>query len=276
MADRFPVTLWPSVHAPEQPVSLSTPHWFDEGVVEWLPTSEEPRLLPAELVIRELLEVDTADEDDVVDFVAEHGWVIGGGNRVADYDYDALPKRGPNGFAVTPIIELAATLELTSRLAQSWLAWTQDDFIAPLWFAPSPVLSLDTWPNETEDEARSRLSKLSKKERERVAWHGFAQDINYGLTSFAINAQFERDARPSRYGETDLFSALCLQLYNLIVDGLPPKTCMREACSRWFVRQRGGAQHGQYRTSGVMFCSPACAQAQKQREYRLRKKEQQR
>jgi hypothetical protein len=42
------------------------------------------------------------------------------------------------------------------------------------------------------------------------------------------------------------------------------------ACGRRFVRQEGGAVHGQSRMTGVMYCSRTCAKAVAQRRYRSR------
>jgi hypothetical protein len=47
--------------------------------------------------------------------------------------------------------------------------------------------------------------------------------------------------------------------------------CHNERCNRLFVRQQGRAKQGQYRTTGVKYCSDYCARAQGQRELRKRK-----
>lgn len=55
---------------------------------------------------------------------------------------------------------------------------------------------------------------------------------------------------------------------------LPPlKECASETCSNWFRWQEGGAKKGQYRTTGVLYCSTRCARAQGQRELRRRRKQ---
>ncbi len=63
-----------------------------------------------------------------------------------------------------------------------------------------------------------------------------------------------------------LYSALCLQLANHIAEEATYHKC--EKCGRPFVRQRGGAQFGQHRMKNVLYCSPECARAKAQQEYR--------
>jgi hypothetical protein len=67
-------------------------------------------------------------------------------------------------------------------------------------------------------------------------------------------------------------SALCMQVLAFISDGLPAKVCENETCGRYFVRQHGRSSYGQFRTTGVRFCSNLCARAQSQRQYRKRQR----
>ncbi len=73
----------------------------------------------------------------------------------------------------------------------------------------------------------------------------------------------------------DLYEALCLQLHQLLVDDLDVRECANPSCRRPFVRQRGRADYGQYRTVGVKFCSVECNNIVKQRRYREKRQRQQ-
>jgi hypothetical protein len=69
-----------------------------------------------------------------------------------------------------------------------------------------------------------------------------------------------------------LTAAMFLQVHAFVSEGLPARRCANETCQQWFTRQRGRSQHGQRRTTGVLYCSSSCAKAQSQREYRRRKR----
>ena len=68
----------------------------------------------------------------------------------------------------------------------------------------------------------------------------------------------------------DLFDGVCLQLFNLLAEGLPASRCKNDVCDKWFVRQRGRAKSGQHRTTGVTYCSTSCARSHTQRTRRQR------
>lgn len=82
------------------------------------------------------------------------------------------------------------------------------------------------------------------------------------------------DARGIAYGRPipRVLTAMCLQALRYIADGVPARRCANETCERWFTRQRGRAHAGQFRSTGVLYCSSACAKAQAQRVYRRRRR----
>jgi hypothetical protein len=70
--------------------------------------------------------------------------------------------------------------------------------------------------------------------------------------------------------EAPLYAVCCLELFNHLVEHAQVRRCANERCGRPFARQRGRAEHGQYRLRGVKYCSTYCARAQAQRAYRRR------
>lgn len=76
------------------------------------------------------------------------------------------------------------------------------------------------------------------------------------------------------FGYPSLFSVLCLELFNHILEEAPYLNCNR--CGRTFVRQRGRAEYGHHRLKGVLYCSWDCSNAQAQKNYRLRRAAQRR
>ncbi|MGX1762922.1 hypothetical protein ACWIG5_39560, partial [Streptomyces lydicus] len=83
--------------------------------------------------------------------------------------------------------------------------------------------------------------------------------------AFSVGLGSLTDRQPS------ILSVAFLQLYNHLAEDATIRTCANETCGRDFVRQRGRAEYGQNRTSGIKYCTRECARAQAQREHRRRK-----
>ncbi|MHB8329140.1 MAG: hypothetical protein ACYDD6_05900, partial [Acidimicrobiales bacterium] len=108
-------------------------------------------------------------------------------------------------------------------------------------------------------------------------WAQFALSLDVGLRPFRARVEYARELPGGAehiYGApaAGLYSAACGQIFNLLVSEETARRCENATCGRVFVHQLGGAVYGQYRSKGVRFCTPSCAKAETQRQYRRRKK----
>jgi hypothetical protein len=69
-----------------------------------------------------------------------------------------------------------------------------------------------------------------------------------------------------------LYATCCLELYNHLAEEATYRRCENRRCRRLFVRQKGRAQAGQHRRTGIKYCSSHCARAVAQRKYRERRR----
>jgi hypothetical protein len=113
-------------------------------------------------------------------------------------------------------------------------------------------------------------------------WQAFSSVLRSGLEQWSPGAFYTstRGSDETSVGTVaewelrlhDIFTAGCQQLFNLMVDRrVTPRRCESATCRRIFVHQLGGSRHWQ-RTKGVRYCSPQCAKAEAQRQYRRRQK----
>ncbi|MFJ3311069.1 hypothetical protein ACIPSA_50740, partial [Streptomyces sp. NPDC086549] len=92
-------------------------------------------------------------------------------------------------------------------------------------------------------------------------------ELNAALKPFSIGIGSLNDRYPT------ILSVVFLQLYNHLAEDATIRQCANETGRRNFVRQRGRAEYGQNRTSGIKYCTRECARAQAQREHRRRRKQ---
>ncbi len=94
-----------------------------------------------------------------------------------------------------------------------------------------------------------------------------ALQINAGLARFAVRVD-PAGGQATAAQHFSAYEAACLLIANDLAEHAPYRRCANETCRRIFSRQRGRAEYGQHRSTGVTFCTPGCARAQSQRERR--------
>jgi hypothetical protein len=274
------MTVWPA--APLGPFVVIS-HGFTLGEGGTLEATDrrkwlEPRELPDEWVFRQLADANLDDDATVVSLLNEYGslsvtgpsiwywpeWIADDetrgrleGEREADWWLKA---------ARAPTVEDARWwLKGARALGGSWARLSLGEDLAEAWLSEGFAETVGYW----EDLVPS-LSGY---------WEYFQAYMNQGLGAFSPRVETipemliraDEDEPPSRPLETDLCSAACAQVFNLMLEGHTARRCANETCGRIFVHQQGGSRFGQYRNVGVQYCKPACGRAQASRQYRRRK-----
>jgi hypothetical protein len=100
-------------------------------------------------------------------------------------------------------------------------------------------------------------------------WRAFTTILNSGLQIWTPGSRFGDPADTVAF---DLFTAGCQQLFNyMVTKDVTPRRCENANCQQMFVHQLGGPGNW-HRNKGVRYCSPKCARAEAQRQYRRRSK----
>ncbi len=228
--------------------------------------------MPPELFLRELLDLDVNDDQAVAEFTSTAGLLAHPNWRryvvpvrrddrferqlrklFADHHPD-VPLPHPRGDAssapmrhVFHVEEIQTHAECIRAATRFWVGHVS---------GASPSELQTVWPEEGFPSPTLR-----------TAWNTFESVLNAGLRDQQVRINVSPRADEPAFS---LYPSLCLQLWNLIDEGAVPRRCGNETCNSPFVRQRDGAEHGQFHTKGVLYCSRTCARAQAQREYRRR------
>ncbi|MFI0453695.1 hypothetical protein [Actinomadura sp. 6N118] len=276
---RFRPTLWPGSAVPTPPLAPFKEVWVEGDWVLWpvgasynQPLTE----LPDDFYLRELVETPHDDLEAAADLFRRYG-------RLFSLDHDDLDLRHNE-----ELIEKVAAFPRSPADADSrkpgGVHRDQINLYLDLAHASVETLLATQRPGGLEE-----LVEPDATEENRAALHAQAPDLvptlesyrelliqlrlddleetmRAALSDFSIGFGDLADRRPTVY------SVSFLQMYNHLAEGAHIRRCSNETCRQHFVRQRGRAEYGQYRTSGVKYCSRECARAQAQRELRRRRK----
>lgn len=211
---------------------------YERGAILLSPTGETTTL-KHEYVVREFLQADLSSATDICEVIG----VVGMPQFDASIALTAAAS-SPEGFA-----EELCDVQLAARYLV-----TNDESVFAGWDRVDDDLIMD-------DQSWLK-GNLTRGER------CFAAVVNTYLKRYspAIVLLDSQSAEP-----VPAVTALCVQLYNVLVDGSETKICANEACEMPFQRQRVGYGSGT-RRHGVKYCSPECANAQNQRRHRRRRR----
>ncbi|MEV7225280.1 hypothetical protein AB0N98_36090 [Streptomyces sp. NPDC093681] len=242
--------------------------------VEDLDQVAERTSLPDDFYLRELMEVDPADLDTVAGWMNQYGH-LGGSIDAGSWDYDEHsrlqelderehPRYGP--WSLHGDLVRLHISEAQSAIA-TWLACRRPGGLDELVETEVTEQHLADIAAEN-DHNDSRYPKTLEELRSATLGLRLAMlrsALRYNLAAFSIGLGSLTERQPS------ILSVAFLQLYNHLAEDATIRTCANETCGRDFVRQRGRAEYGQNRTSGIKYCTRECARAQAQREHRRRK-----
>jgi hypothetical protein len=226
--------------------------------------------LPDEFFLRELMDLDVRDFSAFIQFQKEYGRLES--QRHIDGIIPIEYEIGPSGTIPIP----APWLEQVQL--QPWADYdhrTESYQQLGVVYEEALVLrdAVRVWLflrdrmdfEELRESWESDIVPRPKSPEDAVSH--LSEVLNFGLMPFSPWVRFE--GIPLGVGEgweepfEGLFGAVCIQLFNALLEVVPVSKCANENCKRFFQKQRGRAQSpvDQRWTKGVEFCTAHCAQA---------------
>lgn len=267
MAPRFRMTVWPSSVPPVSNVWGFAPYRLDGSLLKLdLDAQITAHEIPNELYLRELVELDLDDVDQILAFVNSSGRLghLKGHLLITFFGPEApwpSEKQWDEWYA-----------EIDGHPGFESLG----DFEKEL-FQSSGLQHIDTFRSWAL--AFRKATELIGGYQQGVADESEMEDLAIALTGLLepFHPVVEVPHKPDlvRKWQPDkesprLENILALQIFNHLSQGDTYHVCANETHQGLFVHQRGRAEHGQHRSEGVLYCSATCAKAQASREYRRR------
>jgi hypothetical protein len=226
--------------------------------------------LPDEFFLRELMDLNVRDLSAFVRFQQEYGRLES--ERHIDgiipivYEVGALstipiPAPWLEQVRLQPWVDhdhRTETLQLLGEVYEQMLVLRD---AVRVWLFLRGNIDFDQLRERWESE------RVLRPELPEEAVSHLSEVLNFGLMPFSPWVRFEGIQLGAGEGWQEpfegLFGAVCVQLFNALLDVVPVSKCANENCKRFFQKQRGRAQSpiDQRWTKSVEFCSAHCAQA---------------
>jgi hypothetical protein len=183
-------------------------------------------------------------------------------------EYPITTASGHHSVYVYGLFEQVALVRIYQALFESWLVIDRAVELEPGGLEKPPTDRLrDVWRRRSLPEPETRFEAITTMQLLLNAATSAAgprvELLHPGLAPYG-----------GAYGRPvpRVLTAMCLQVLAWLADGVPARRCANDNCGQWFSRQLGRATYGQYRSSGVIYCSKTCAKAVSQRNYRKRQR----
>ena len=234
--------------APPSEVTAPAAYWLRDEERSWAPSPyhlEKDQLiwgpmwryrsfpLPERVYLHELRRLDLNDGRQLLDFCNQFGALGVHPDSGESIDLDDIRRPAALLRTLTSIYHLHETGNLTDEGIQEW-PWDTP------WVQP-PI--------------------------DAVAGHSFlTMEMNRLLSAVTPMVGFGNQ----KQAPFTLLDALVIQFFNDVAGRVTYKTCANERCQGLFVNQIDRKGQRRSRKNGTLYCSPRCARAQAQRNYRRR------
>jgi len=273
---RFRITGWPPSPIPVPPV-VRVEAKLVGRLLDYGDVIRAKQTLPPEVALRVIPRIDTDDPDALVELINSYGPLT---SPISDSDLELLPyfaqqqiilraREDPDFDSITTFgairIQVASYyIRIIQSLVAHWDAHQRGEDSGVVqaweWLINGLLISMENLD----------LSLTS-------AWDLWTTHLNAALAPATAYVSVQSPNGDGRGWNKDLgataYSAMAIEIFNDVVTGTPWRRCANEPCRLLFARQVGRAKAGQHRSTGVLYCSSSCANAQGQRNLRRRRAE---